>query len=508
MKRFFAMLGRFFWSWGFLKFILSMIALIIFFYVEEDWRGARAWAATQVEWEAKGETFDPQALVPPPVPDDQNLAAIPLFKLEPVTGFSFPQDAALKRATRSGLPSEELPWADFWHQDKLPDMAKIRNAIANQYAVVFKGTTPPGDSLAQFNALYPFTADLLAAAATHPLCRFNFDYTISPPYARPLSPLTGQIRVSQLLTLQAVLALDQHQPDLALKDIETNYKLLPGAKSVPGLIGGLVAIGMTTITQEAICDGLVLHAWNDAQLAELEQALEPVNYLADYQFAMRSEAVNGVANFDFIQKRMRLSDFFRLPQILYQISDKDFPLMIRFSPPCWPNGWMDHVNSQTASFLFREVATVDPQSRRVFPKVDLELQHQVEQACARWDATAPWNYFFTLASSPLVAVTQKYALGQARVDEARMVCALERYRLAHNVYPDSLDALAPAYIDELPHDVMTGGPYHYQLRADGTFFLYSVGWNQIDDGGTVVYQKDNPKLIDYKQGDWVWPTDK
>ena len=55
---------------------------------------------------------------------------------------------------------------------------------------------------------------------------------------------------------------------------------------------------------------------------------------------------------------------------------------------------------------------------------------------------------------------------------------------------------------------MTGGPYHYQLRADGTFFLYSVGWNQIDDGGTVVYQKDNPKLIDYKQGEWVWPTDK
>jgi hypothetical protein len=94
------------------------------------------------------------------------------------------------------------------------------------------------------------------------------------------------------------------------------------------------------------------------------------------------------------------------------------------------------------------------------------------------------------------------------VDEARIACALERYRLAHGVYPDSLDALAPAYIDALPHDIMTGDPYHYQLRPDGTFLLYSVGWNETDDGGTVVYEKDHPDRLDYQQGDWVWPTPK
>ena len=92
------------------------------------------------------------------------------------------------------------------------------------------------------------------------------------------------------------------------------------------------------------------------------------------------------------------------------------------------------------------------------------------------------------------------------MDETRIACALERYRLAQGVYPGSLDTLAPAYINELPHDIMNGQPYHYQFRPDGTFLLYSVGWNQTDDGGKVVFKKDAPTQIDYNEGDWVWPT--
>src|SRR5277367_1685319 len=83
MKPFFTKLLRFFWSWGFLKFLLWTATLIILFYAEEDWRGARMWAATKAEWEAKGESFDYNKFIPAPIPDDQNLGAIPLFKMEP-----------------------------------------------------------------------------------------------------------------------------------------------------------------------------------------------------------------------------------------------------------------------------------------------------------------------------------------------------------------------------------------------------------------------------------------
>ena len=92
---------------------------------------------------------------------------------------------------RDDLPRIELPHTGKWQQGELPDMAKIRNVIATDYAAAFKGAKPPDDTLAQFNAIYPFLTDFLAAAATHPLFRINEDYTISPPMARPFGPLTA-----------------------------------------------------------------------------------------------------------------------------------------------------------------------------------------------------------------------------------------------------------------------------------------------------------------------------
>jgi hypothetical protein len=45
----------------------------------------------------------------------------------------------------------------------------------------------------------------------------------------------------------------------------------------------------------------------------------------------------------------------------------------------------------------------------------------------------------------------------------------------------------------------------YKSTGDGQFTLYSVGWNEKDDGGKrVLNQQGN--ATDPTQGDWVWPT--
>jgi hypothetical protein len=86
---------------------------------------------------------------------------------------------------------------------------------------------------------------------------------------------------------------------------------------------------------------------------------------------------------------------------------------------------------------------------------------------------------------------------------ARVACALERYRLAHGQYPETLDVLAPQYIGKLPHDIINGQPLHYRRTDDGQFVLYSVGWNETDDDGTVVFLKSG-SAVDRDKGDWVW----
>ena len=86
---------------------------------------------------------------------------------------------------------------------------------------------------------------------------------------------------------------------------------------------------------------------------------------------------------------------------------------------------------------------------------------------------------------------------------ALIACALERYHLANNQYPESLAALTPQFVEKLPHDIINAGELKYRKTND-TFVLYSIGWNEKDDGGTPTPTK-NGNLQDLENGDWVWP---
>ena len=91
---------------------------------------------------------------------------------------------------------------------------------------------------------------------------------------------------------------------------------------------------------------------------------------------------------------------------------------------------------------------------------------------------------------------------QTLVNEAQIACALERYRLAHGEYPAALDTLVPQFIQKLPRDIINGEPLIYRRTDDGSFILYSVGWNETDDGGQIALPKGDVKQLTI--GDWVW----
>jgi hypothetical protein len=124
----------------------------------------------------------------------------------------------------------------------------------------------------------------------------------------------------------------------------------------------------------------------------------------------------------------------------------------------------------------------------------------------------PYNWLFLEFASVFANLPAKFAQGQvvaykfiqaqATADLARVAIALERYRLAHEEFPETLAALEPQFIAKLPHDVMNGQPLKYRRTADGSFILYSVGWNETDGGGEVVLRNKVIPVVD--QGDWVW----
>ena len=93
--------------------------------------------------------------------------------------------------------------------------------------------------------------------------------------------------------------------------------------------------------------------------------------------------------------------------------------------------------------------------------------------------------------------------GLAAVGLIALICAIyfeEDWRGKHTW--KKLNALLPQYLEKLPTDIITGQPLKYRLKTGGQFVLYSVGWNQKDDGGVPGPKKDGTP--DPKLGDWVW----
>jgi hypothetical protein len=119
----------------------------------------------------------------------------------------------------------------------------------------------------------------------------------------------------------------------------------------------------------------------------------------------------------------------------------------------------------------------------------------------------PYHVLESLLVPAVSSCVMKQGKVQTAVESAQLACALERYRLANGGYPDKLEALVPQFIAAVPRDVIDGQPLRYRKEGEG-FVIYSIGWNQKDDGGQMALQKpDDPKAVprlDEKEGDWVW----
>jgi hypothetical protein len=153
-----------------------------------------------------------------------------------------------------------------------------------------------------------------------------------------------------------------------------------------------------------------------------------------------------------------------------------------------------------ARLMEHVIESFDLTNETISPKKAREAREAIQKTA---DHIRPYSFFVAIATPDYSRATRAVAQTQTEAKEALIACALERYRLANGKYPVTLAALTPQFIAAIPHDVITGEPLKYRLDGN-LFILYSVGWNETDDGGKIVMSKDG-KSVDSAQGDWVWP---
>ncbi|MFA7333296.1 MAG: hypothetical protein WC130_03285 [Kiritimatiellia bacterium] len=88
----------------------------------------------------------------------------------------------------------------------------------------------------------------------------------------------------------------------------------------------------------------------------------------------------------------------------------------------------------------------------------------------------------TLTGSEYGLVACK-ATHDAAIAVARVGLGLKLFKQKNGAYPETLDNLAPEFIDAIPLDPFTGKALIYR-KAEAGFILYSLGPNQRDDNGT------------------------
>jgi hypothetical protein len=89
--------------------------------------------------------------------------------------------------------------------------------------------------------------------------------------------------------------------------------------------------------------------------------------------------------------------------------------------------------------------------------------------------------------------------GQINRDFAKIALGLQRWKKQHGTWPDSLDQLAPEFLEVIPKDVISQQDFVYR-KENSSFLLYSVGSNGIDDGGSnsdVMFEHPLPNLIEH-----------
>lgn len=89
--------------------------------------------------------------------------------------------------------------------------------------------------------------------------------------------------------------------------------------------------------------------------------------------------------------------------------------------------------------------------------------------------------------APAVNATQDASHRSETYEELfSLVFALERYREKEGRYPEILDALIPEYLEEVPVDRFSGGALQFDSDG-GSYLLYSIGQNGVDDGGRSYF---------------------
>ena len=454
------------------------------------WFGTRPisiWQRYKAEIKAKGDSLDWKDYVPRSAPpDEENFGATPLLrsigrkgKVDPIVWGHI-----------NGLGiNDQLRKTGDWIAGQRADLQAIQGSLRSWgFILPALPQEPAADLLAVLDGLKP-EFDELRGASQRPYAKLNL------AYPEPLSADTPNFvalrTLAQMLSLQASAELMLGKTNDAFADVRVIHRLADVNRPEPFLVSAMIYCAIHGQALQAFWEGWVSGQWSDQQLETFQKEFAAVDMLSVLDHAIRGERAG-------VNYLLETLDGQQLVQKLIGTganSDVNWTeqltkLAVRLSPPRLRTENLLYFNRLLDRTAFK---SYDLRRQRVSPAKCDAAAALVNKSLSR---TTVQNYLASLVMPNFTRTAQTVARNQTFVNEALIVCSLERYRRTNGEYPVTLELLSPLFLENLPHDLITGKNLMYRRTANGRFLLYSIGWNEKDDNGFATQGRD----------DWVWPA--
>ncbi len=461
-------------------FVAVVASLVLSYYGYQNWRSKSSWRTFQTALKRSGGSLNLSPLLPEPAPDDANFARSPVFL------------DLLRQTNRESsgpfgwIRSFELPVGSSAGNSVLLDWCRQTTSPlhlfadgAGQQLEGSSGTQHQADAAAILQALQPPGATLRELAATVarlPAFQTSTNRDFRAVFHAVREPTLLLKCLHLLFQVRACAALALGQNADAAEDVLTGFRLAQLARQLPDAGATVRVQVLLARSLQPLWEGLSQHAWTEPQLAALQHELASFNLLADYTNAVRRVVLAHIEVWRGIP---------------------DHPSSVNDLPAA-DSGYLREPGRQL-------------QPRAWWFESCIQLHHAGQNAMEQVDAAAgriqPAVNYFELQGLPLTSPSQELlqqqslwwgpspasvAFAQTSVGQAVIACALERFRLANSVYPETLNQLVPTLLTRVPHDAVSGRPMIYQPVADGSFILRGVGPNGADDRKNTA------------SDDWLW----
>lgn len=493
-----------------------LVVLTALFYAVENWRGARALNAYVAGLPPAERNFSRDSLIPMPVSDEENFARTPF--LAPLLDYQTDQNGIRKprdpegatRAREFGkelrLPRSPGAWRHGKHLD-LGNVCREWNAGGGEQADRKAAALEILQILGKYDAVF----DELQNARQRPQSRFNVNYAEEEPWAILLPHLAPIKNLTQFLTIRTCAQLESGKTEEAFQGLLLMFRFMDSTRREPMLISQLVRFAILEICTQTVWEGVQDRRWSDAQLRNIQTEIEHLDFPADLLFAMRAERVWAMIMIDSFQRRRHLlgdsSDL--LSMMLNDGTQNSIQYgetlgwVLRFCP----SGWIDFEKLNYNLLMDQAIlSSIDARQVKVSPSRSRSNADMLQQQLNDSRSPLLTHRFFAKFLLPSLNPTlQKSAVAQTTVRQIATACAIERFRQARGQFPENLQELLPNFLKEVPQEVVTEAPLVYRRNGETGYILYSRGWNNTDEGGSMAKGPGKSETPDLQNGDWVWP---